>query len=224
MRSSRRRGGGGPGRSARPPAWAALPGLALALAVLAGPAPARADAPPDSIRARVVRAALERTTHRVRYDRSYRKIGYPDGDVPDSLGVCTDVVIRAYRAAGIDLQKLVHEDMEHHFDAYPDRWGLTKPDPSIDHRRVPNLQAFFERHGGSLPVTRSEDDYQPGDLVTWTLPGDLPHIGIVVNVRSRDGARWKVVHNIAWGPRIEDVLFEWPMTGHYRWPVDAGTR
>ncbi|MBV2097049.1 MAG: DUF1287 domain-containing protein, partial [Candidatus Thiodiazotropha sp. (ex Codakia orbicularis)] len=128
---------------------------------------------------RLVAAALERTTHSVRYDGSYQSIGYPNGDVPDHIGVCTDVLIRAYRALDIDLQRLVHEDMNSHFERYPSRriWGLEKADSNIDHRRVPNLQVYFSRHGRSLPVTQRGSDYRSGDIVTWMLPGNLPHIG-----------------------------------------------
>jgi uncharacterized protein YijF (DUF1287 family) len=157
------------------------------------------------------------TTHTVRYDGSYQRIAYPGGDVPDQVGVCTDVVIRSYRALGIDLQQRVHEDMSREFSVYPAHWGLTRPDPNIDHRRVPNLQVFFERHGESLPISATPDSYQPGDLVTWMLPGNLPHIGIVVNQRSEDGARPLIVHNIGAGPELEDVLFDFPITGHYRY-------
>jgi uncharacterized protein YijF (DUF1287 family) len=165
----------------------------------------------------LITAALERTTHTVRYDGSYQRIAYPGGDVPDQVGVCTDVVIRSYRALGIDLQQRVHEDMSSEFSVYPAHWGLTRPDPNIDHRRVPNLQVFFERHGESLPISATPDSYQPGDLVTWMLPGNLPHIGIVVNQRSEDGARPLIVHNIGAGPELEDVLFDFPITGHYRY-------
>ncbi len=166
-------------------------------------------------------AALERTAHRVTYDGSYRSIAYPWGDVPDSLGVCTDVVIRSYRALGIDLQRLVHEDMVRHFDAYPDIWGATRPDRNIDHRRVPNLQVFFTRHGKRFPVTDQAGDYRAGDLVTWMLPGNLPHIGIVAGGRSIDGARNLIIHNVGAGPRVEDVLFAYPVTGHYRFLPDS---
>lgn len=175
----------------------------------------------DGFALRLVAAALERTTHRVTYDGSYRRIDYPGGDVPDGIGVCTDVVIRSYRAVGIDLQRLVHEDMTAHFGEYPPNWGLRRPDANIDHRRVPNLQRFFERHGTALPVSEVASDYLPGDLVTWMLPGNLPHIGIVVDGRSRDGARPLVVHNIGAGPRAEDILFERPITGHYRYAGPA---
>jgi uncharacterized protein YijF (DUF1287 family) len=174
-------------------------------------------------------AALERTNHTVRYDGAYRKISYPNGDVPDSVGVCTDVVIRSYRKLGIDLQKDVHEDMKAAFSKYPTKWGLKKPDKNIDHRRVPNLRKFFERNGIVLPVTKDPKDYLPGDLVTWVVPrgggffnffrgkGTLPHIGIVVNKKSRDGKRFKIVHNIGLGPKLEDMLFEYEITGHYRY-------
>jgi uncharacterized protein YijF (DUF1287 family) len=165
----------------------------------------------------LVDAALERTSHRVRYDGSYQKIDYPGGDVPDDVGVCTDVVIRAYRALGIDLQLAVHEDMSAHFAVYPDNWGLSRPDSSIDHRRVPNLQTFFSRQGVELPVTDDPTDYRPGDLVTWMLPGNLPHIGVVVDRRSADGRRPLIVHNIGAGPKVEDGLFDYPITGHYRY-------
>lgn len=183
---------------------------------------ASVDAPADPIdgdfAARLVAAAHERTEHTVTYDGRYFRLDYPGGDVPDTIGVCTDVVIRAYRAVGIDLQQAVHEDMREHFDAYPAIWGLTRPDPNIDHRRVPNLRVFLTRKGQSLTVTRSPVDYRPGDLVTWTLPGNLPHIGIVVDRRSQDEVRPLVVHNIGHGPRLEDVLFDFPITGHYSFP------
>ena len=166
---------------------------------------------------RLVEAARERTTHRVTYDGSYRRIDYPGGDVPDEIGVCTDVVIRSYRALGIDLQQLVHEDMRAYFSKYPANWGLRGTDRNIDHRRVPNLRRFFERHGRSLPVSDEPADYRPGDLVTWMLPRNLPHIGIVVDRRSADDVRPLIVHNIGGGPRAEDMLFDFPITGHYRY-------
>ncbi len=173
--------------------------------------------PVDDFTSRLVNAALERTNHRVRYDGSYRQIDYPGGDVPENVGVCTDVVIRAYRALGIDLQRFVHEDMSANFDIYPDNWGLRRPDRNIDHRRVPNLQVFFSRHGSSLPVSDNPEDYLPGDLVTWMLPGNLPHIGIVIDRRIEDGSRPLIVHNIGAGPTIADGLFDYPITGHYRY-------
>jgi uncharacterized protein YijF (DUF1287 family) len=162
-------------------------------------------------------AAMQRLSHDVTYDGSYHSIAYPNGDVPDHIGVCTDVVIRAYRSLGLDLQQLVHEDMQQEFDVYPDIWGLNRPDSNIDHRRVPNLQVFFQRHGEALPVSNKASDYHAGELVTWMLPGNLPHIGILVNRRSADGLRPLVVHNIGSGPEIGDMLFDYPVTGHYRW-------
>lgn len=171
----------------------------------------------DSFATSLVNAALERTAHRVIYDGSYRRIPYPGGDVPSDIGVCTDLVIRAYRAAGVDLQQMVHEDMRRDFDTYPKIWGLERPDRNIDHRRVPNLRRFFARSGESLPVSDDATDYRPGDLVTWTLPGNLPHIGIVADRRSADDRRPMVIHNIGRGPKLEDRLFAFPITGHYRY-------
>lgn len=172
----------------------------------------------DAFSSRLVEAALERTSHSVWYDGSYVRIDYPGGDVPANTGVCTDVVIRAYRALGIDLQQRVHEDIRQHFDQYPSRriWGLKRPDTNIDHRRVPNLQAFFTRHGQSLPVSKRPESYQPGDLVTWMVPGNRPHIGIVVDRKSAAGVPL-IVHNIGYGPKLEDMLFDFPITGHYRY-------
>jgi len=192
----------------------------LAGALLAGPpASAGRDDGPAEFAAELSRAALERTRHEVRYDGRYRSIPYPNGDVPGDVGVCTDLVVRAYRGLGIDLQRLVHEDMRGDFAAYPRSWGLARPDPNIDHRRVPNLRTFFARHGEVLPVSDDGSDYAPGDLVTWTVAGRLPHIGIVVGRRSADGRRPLVVHNIGRGPRLEDMLFDYPITGHYRYRV-----
>lgn len=167
----------------------------------------------------LVKAALDRTRHSVRYDGSYRKISYPMGDVPGNIGVCTDVVIRTYRSLGIDLQQLVHEDMLTHFSTYPKRWGLSQPDSNIDHRRVPNLQRFFERKGNKLRTSSNPEDYQPGELVTWVLPGNLPHIGIVTDQRDPVTKRPLIVHNIGAGPRLEDMLFDYPITGHYRFEI-----
>ena len=169
---------------------------------------------------RLAAAAIERTHHSVRYDGAYVRIPYPGGDVPADTGVCTDEVIRAYRAVGIDLQKEVHEDMIKNFAAYPDkwRWHLSAPDPNIDQRRVPNLMVFFARNGQSLPISKDAADYIPGDLVTWDLGGAVPHIGIVVYEKSQQlRARYMVVHNIGAGPRMEDVLFNWKIMGHYRY-------
>lgn len=167
---------------------------------------------------RLASTAKERTNHTVRYDPGYVRIPYPGGDVPADTGVCTDEVIRCYRVLGIDLQKEVHEDMVQSFSAYPRkwRWGLGKPDSNIDHRRVPNLMVFFRRKGESLPTSTRADDYSPGDLVTYDLGGNVPHIGIVVDRKGANG-RYMIEHNIGQGPRIEDVLFSWKITGHFRY-------
>ncbi len=166
---------------------------------------------------KLVEAAIERTNHHVRYDGAYRKIRYPNGDVPNDIGVCTDVIIRSYRELGIDLQKDLHQDMRHNFYLYPKLWRLTRPDTNIDHRRVPNLQTFFIRKGVVLPLTQNPDDYVAGDIVTWMLPGNLAHIGIVIDMRSEDGNIPFIVHNIGSGPVIEDMLFDYQVTGHYRY-------
>ena len=172
--------------------------------------------PTDGV-ARLVAAAVAQTAQPVRYDGAYRRIPYPLGDVPPDIGVCTDVVIRAYRAVGIDLQQRVHEDMRGAFAAYPRAWGLARPDPNIDHRRVPNLQTYFRRRGTARPRSSTAADYQPGDIVSWMLPGSLPHIGMVSDRRSADGRRPLIVHNIGRGPDIEDMLFDYPVTGQYRY-------
>jgi uncharacterized protein len=172
---------------------------------------------------RLVAAAIERTHHTVRYVPAYVRIPYPGGDVPADTGVCTDEIIRSYRAVGIDLQKEVHEDMLQNFAAYPNkrRWLLAHPDANIDHRRVPNLMVFFQRKGEALAITNRAEDYSPGDLVTWDLGGNVPHIGIVVDQKadqkSRSSGRYMMVHNIGEGPKMEDVLFNWKITGHYRY-------
>jgi len=164
-------------------------------------------------------AAIERTMHSVAYNPKYVKIAYPMGDVPANIGVCTDVIIRSYRRLGIDLQQRIHEDMQKNFSAYPAKkiWGSKKPDSNIDHRRVYNLQAFFKRFGETLPITDDAKDYQPGDLVTWQITPKFPHIGIMVEVGTEDPERYMVVHNIADGPQIDDILFAFPITGHYRY-------
>ena len=183
------------------------------LGVCVGPAGA------DTASAALVSAARERTRRPELYDGSYRVIGYPMGDVPGDRGVCTDLIVRAYRTLGIDLQVLVHEDMRSHFEDYPRLWGLRKPDRNIDHRRVPNLQRFFERAGASVRVTNVGQDYVAGDLVTWMLPGNLPHIGIVSDQKVGDGRRPKIIHNIGAGPVEDDILFAYRITGHYRFPA-----
>ncbi|MCL6416244.1 DUF1287 domain-containing protein [Aestuariirhabdus sp. Z084] len=167
----------------------------------------------------LVAAAIDRTKHTITYDGSYLSIPYPGGDVPNNIGVCTDVIIRSYRSLGTDLQVLVHEDMAKEFEAYPSKriWGLSKPDKNIDHRRVPNLQAFLTRHGSVLPVTNQARDYAPGNIVTWLLPGNLPHIGIVTNNVSETTGNPLIVHNIGAGPSLDDMLFSYKITGHYRY-------
>ena len=167
----------------------------------------------------IVQAALERTKHNVGYDGRYISIPYPNGDVPANIGVCTDVIVRTYRAIGTDLQQLVHEDMVANFDAYPSKriWGLSRTDKNIDHRRVPNLQAFLSRHGEVLAVSNEASDYKAGNIVTWMLPGNLPHIGLITNKISALTDNPMVVHNIGAGPKLDDVLFSYSITGHYRY-------
>ncbi len=162
-------------------------------------------------------AALQLTEQNVEYDPAYFNISYPNGDIPADSGVCTDVVIRAYRKVGIDLQKEVHEDMKVHFDAYPKIWGLSQPDKNIDHRRVPNLMTFFSRFGQLKPITNNAIDYLPGDIVCWNLGGGIIHIGIVANKRSADNQRYLIVHNIGSGQVLADCLFEFKIIGHYRY-------
>ena len=174
---------------------------------------------PDRLH-RLLGSAFAQTQQQVVYDGAYRRIPYPNGDVPADRGVCTDVVIRAYRTIDIDLQRLVHEDMRQDFAAYPKQWGMQRPDPNIDHRRVPNLQTFFKRKRAQLAVSTDGAAYRPGDLVTWMLPGNLPHIGVVTERRSSDGKRPLIVHNIGRGPQLEDMLFTYAITGHYRFALD----
>ncbi|MDQ1920424.1 DUF1287 domain-containing protein [Massilia pseudoviolaceinigra] len=169
---------------------------------------------------RLVDAARAQIGVTTQYNGRYERIAYPGGDVPLERGVCTDVVIRAYRKVGVDLQELVHKDMKKAWDAYPHLWQLKRPDPNIDHRRVPNLATYFKRHGKAMTPSRDGAAYQAGDIVTWMLPGNLPHIGIVAGQRSGAGVPL-VIHNIGNGTQIEDRLFAWPLTGHYRWNPDA---
>lgn len=171
----------------------------------------------DTFYDKLSEAALQLTHQNVVYDPAYFSIGYPNGDVPADRGVCTDVVIRAYRKIGIDLQKEVHEDMKANFDKYPRNWGLRKPDKNIDHRRVPNLMVFFKRHGMVKPITSKASDYLPGDIVCWNLGGGITHIGLIVNRKSLDGKRYLIVHNIGGGQVIADCLFDYKIIGHYRY-------
>lgn len=162
-------------------------------------------------------SALILTKQKVTYDPTYRVIAYPNGDVPIDKGVCTDVVIRAYRKLGIDLQKEVHEDIKINFDKYPKNWGLSRPDKNIDHRRVPNLMTFFTRHGTVKTITDNPQDYHPGDIVCWNLGGAVTHIGIVTRKKSSDGQRYLMVHNIGGGQVLEDCLFSYRIIGHYQY-------
>ena len=169
--------------------------------------------------AEVVTAAREQVGKTVTYDPAYVSLKYPGGDVPEDRGVCTDVVVRALRKAlSVDLQKTVHEDMAANFSAYPKKWGLKTTDKNIDHRRVPNLQTYLKRKGFSLPATQKAEDYQPGDLVTCTVPPNLPHI-MIVSDKKTVGGQPLIIHNVGRGAQEEDCLFTYPLTGHYRWKV-----
>lgn len=165
---------------------------------------------------KVIDSAIEQTRQTVQYDPSYTKLKYPNGDVPIERGVCADVIIRAFRNAGVDLQKEVHEDMSLHFTAYPSRWGARRPDSNIDHRRVPNLMTLFERRAKSVPITKNPTDYIPGDVVAWELENNLLHIGLVSDAVANGTPNYLMVHNIGAGARIEDVLMAWKIIGHYR--------
>lgn len=188
---------------------------ALTAAQFAATHPRVVDTAAPSAR-KLAAAAAAQVGVTVVYDAAYREIAYPDGDVPIDRGACSDVVVRAFRACGLDLQSEVHRDMAAHFSAYPKLWHLTRTDPNIDHRRVPNLRVFFTRRGRSLPVTAKPADYQPGDVVSWKI-GDGGHIGVVTAKRSADGTRFLIAHNFGRGVQLQDVLFAWPITGHYRW-------
>jgi hypothetical protein len=200
--------------------------LLLALAVTPVPAAAQSPPAPAAPVDRLLDAARAQIGVTLRYDGAWRRLDYPGGDVDRATGVCADVIVRAFRDAfGLDLQKLVHEDMRAAFSAYPRRWGLKAPDPNIDHRRVPNLQVFFARRGAALPAGADPADYAPGDIVTQMLPGGLPHIVIVARERSADGKRPLVIHNIGAGARMEDALFAFPITGRWRFgPLVAAPR
>lgn len=181
--------------------------LLLLISVL----PAQADFSTD-----LARAAEDRANHRVVYDASYVSIPYPMGDVPANTGVYTDVLIRALRTLGVDLQQRVHRDMKQNFSKYAKIWGLSRTDTNIDHRRVPNLETFLKRRGAALPLSIDPAAFKPGDIVSWRLPDNRPHIGVVTSQRGRSGA-YKVAHNIGWGPKVEDMLFDYRIHGHYRW-------
>lgn len=175
------------------------------------------SSPPKPFAERLSDAAISLTKDIVVYDPAYYSIKYPNGDVPKNKGVCTDVIIRAYRKLGIDLQKEVHVDMKQHFSKYPKIWGLSRPDPNIDHRRVPNLEVFFTRFGQKLPVSQKASDYKTGDIVTWMINNKMPHIGIVTNRKSTDGKRNLIVHNVGGGQVLEDCLFSYKIMGHFRY-------
>jgi hypothetical protein len=164
----------------------------------------------------IIDGAVDQIGKTTSYDPSYQKLVYPNGDVPIETGVCSDVIIRAFRKGNIDLQKDVHEDMKSNFSAYPTRWGLKSPDTNIDHRRVPNLMTYFTRKGKSLSTT-DIDTFLPGDVVTWDLGVGTDHVGMVVNVWYKPTQHYLIVHNIGSGTRMEDVLFAWKVTGHYRY-------
>jgi len=189
-----------------------LTSLLFLLIVLAGPAGAEQNL---SRIGRVLEGAYQQVGTTTIYDGSYRRLPFPGGDIPLERGVCSDVLVRAYRHAGLDLQLLVNQDMSRSFLSYPQLWGLSKPDPNIDHRRVPNLAAFFRRNGTTLPVSARASDYIAGDIVTWRLASGVPHIGLVSD-RSQSG-RLLVIHNIGAGAQVEDVLFSNAITGHYRY-------
>ncbi|HEV7642635.1 MAG TPA: DUF1287 domain-containing protein [Pyrinomonadaceae bacterium] len=183
----------------------------------ASPEKPLAPGTPEAIK-KMLDGAVEQTRVTKTYDPAYVVLAYPNGDVPAERGVCTDVIIRAMRKAGIDLQKEVHEDMAANFSLYPKKWGLPSADSNIDHRRVPNLQTYFTRKGKSLSVTANTDDYKPGDFVTWDLDGKgLTHIGIVSNIWSEKNKRYYIIHNIGGGAEAEDRIFDWKITGHYRY-------
>jgi uncharacterized protein YijF (DUF1287 family) len=165
---------------------------------------------------KVVDSAIDQTEQTTEYDPSYAKLDYPNGDVPLVRGVCADVIVRAFRNAGVDLQTEVHEDMSRHFSSYPNRWGARGPDKNIDHRRVPNLMTLFERRAKSVPITTKPSDYVPGDVVAWELDNHLLHIGLVTDAVADGSKTYLVVHNIGAGAKLEDVLMSWKIIGHYR--------
>ncbi len=188
----------------------------LLILLLIAPSIAFAQEPAQApAQTRLLQSAYEQIGKTVIYDPAYQSIAYPGGDVPIDRGVCTDVIVRAYRGIGIDLQVLVNEDMRKAFGAYPRKWKLTRPDPNIDHRRVDNLRVFFTRHGQSLPVTNEAADYKPGDIVSWQLADGRPHIGLITDKQSN--GRPLAIHNIGDGAQLEDVLFTFKITGHYRY-------
>lgn len=202
-------------------------GFAVFLGVLGMSLNAHAQSDESDFGGSLAAAAMLSAGADIWYNPAYVGISYPWGDVPANTGVCADVVVRAYRQLGIDLQKRLHEDMKANFSAYPTIWGLSRPDKNIDHRRVLNIEKFFKRKGASLGVSSDPAKFLPGDVVAWSLPngrgGGLPHIGVVSASKASNGNP-KVVHHIGGRPAHEDVLFSWPMTGHYRYRIDEGAR
>jgi uncharacterized protein len=207
------------------PQWRQVIAAYAIAPVAAGPADGgQVFSKPEVWAQKLIASAEGQIGKTVFYDGGYTRIDYPGGDVPIGRGVCTDVIIRSYREGlGIDLQRLVHEDMRASFPAYPKKWGLARPDSNIDHRRVPNLQTFFKRKGAALPVTDAATDYLPGDVVSMNLPGNLTHIALVTHRASEDGLRPLCVHNIGAGARLEDTLFAFELTGHYRFKPQGKT-
>lgn len=172
---------------------------------------------PTTFEEKLSNAAISIIDANIAYTPDYISIKYPNGDVPANTGVCSDVVIRAYRKLGIDLQKEVHEDMKANFSKYPTKWGLKKTDTNIDHRRVPNLEVFFTRKGEKLTVSENANDYKVGEMVTWMIGDKLPHIGIVTHKKSADGERPMIVHNVGGGQVLEDCLFNYTIVGHFKY-------
>ena len=186
---------------------------------LPGCTAARPSGPATSRASRLVAAARRQIGVTTRYDSAYTKLPFPDGDVPRVKGVCTDVIIRAYRDAfGLDLQALVNADMRAAFAAYPHQWGLGRPDPNIDHRRVPNLRTWFARRRAAVPIPRAGSGWRAGDIFTSLVDGTGTHIGLVSDRAGSSGPL--IIHNIGFGAREEDALFAWPITGRYRWSID----
>jgi uncharacterized protein YijF (DUF1287 family) len=192
--------------------------LMLLVAPVGAHAQNKAQDKPDFTKS-LIKAAREQIGVTVTYDPAYVSIPFPGGDVPMDRGECTDVLVRAYRALGVDLQLLVNRDMHRAFKKYPRTWGLRRPDANIDHRRVLNLNVFFKRHGKSLPITENASDYKPGDIVAWALPDGRPHIGLVTD--KKEGDTPLIVHNIGWGTREENILFTLKIIGHFRYTPKA---
>nr|CAA6820215.1 MAG: DUF1287 domain-containing protein [uncultured Thiotrichaceae bacterium] len=200
-----------------------LPGLLPEFRDFITPPPRLRPVPPEHV-ADVINSVYQQSEITHTYDPAYVKLAYPGGDVDPEVGVCTDVVVRAFREKNIDLQRTVHEDMRRNFRKYPKKWGLRKPDKNIDHRRVPNLMTFFKRQGVSLSISDNSNDYLPGDVVAWQLNEKQNHIGIVMKARSHDGERPLIGHNINSGTKIQDVLFDWEIVGHYRYFPEPVTK